>query len=390
VIHRDWSWRSRARSRTFRGWIYQFLAVLLLVLLAWFLAANTADNMRERGMRSGFDFLSQPAGFEIGESVFAFDSARTYAQAFVVGIVNTVRVAVVGIVLATLLGAAIGVGRLSRNFLVRKICEVYVEAFRNVPVLLQLLMWYFVLTDLLPPATAALQPLPGVFLSQSGLQFPLPVGGAGYDYAGSGLFAGIVLAWLLRRMTIRRREQSGQAVAVFWPALGLIVGLPIVGWLAGGAPTALDVPEAGTFNISGGGALTPEYLTMVIGLTLYTAAFIAEIVRGGILAVPSGQTEAGAALGLARAQRLRLVLLPQALRIIVPPTTSQYLNLTKNSSLAVAVGYPDLVSIANTTSNQTGRSIECIVIIMAVYLTLSLLTALAMNGYNRAIGIRDR
>jgi general L-amino acid transport system permease protein len=386
VIRRDWSWRSRA----VRGWIYQLLAVLLLILLAWFLAANTVDNMRVRGMRSGFDFLSQPAGFEIGESVFAFDSAHTYAQAFLVGIVNTVRVAVVGIVLATLLGTAVGVGRLSQNFLLRKLCEIYVEAFRNVPVLLQLLMWYFVLTNLLPPATAALQPLPGVFLSQSGLQFPIPLGSLAYVYAGIGLLAGIALMWWLRRAAIRRREQTGQVRAIAWPALGLLIALPLAGWLAGGAPTALDVPEAGTFNISGGGALTPEYLTMVIGLTLYTAAFIAEIVRGGIVAVPMGQTEAGAALGLTRAQRLRFVLLPQALRVIVPPTTSQYLNLTKNSSLAVAVGYPDLVSIANTTSNQTGRTIECIVIIMAVYLTLSLVTALAMNGYNRVAARGER
>lgn len=386
MIRRDWSWRSRA----VRGWIYQLLAVLLLILLAWFLAANTVDNMRVRGMRSGFDFLSQPAGFEIGESVFAFDSAHTYAQAFLVGIVNTVRVAVVGIVLATLLGTAVGVGRLSQNFLLRKLCEIYVEAFRNVPVLLQLLMWYFVLTNLLPPATAALQPLPGVFLSQSGLQFPIPLGSLAYVYAGIGLLAGIALMWWLRRAAIRRREQTGQVRAIAWPALGLLIALPLAGWLAGGAPTALDVPEAGTFNISGGGALTPEYLTMVIGLTLYTAAFIAEIVRGGIVAVPMGQTEAGAALGLTRAQRLRFVLLPQALRVIVPPTTSQYLNLTKNSSLAVAVGYPDLVSIANTTSNQTGRTIECIVIIMAVYLTLSLVTALAMNGYNRVAARGER
>jgi general L-amino acid transport system permease protein len=386
VIRRDWSWRSRA----VRGWIYQILAVLLLVLFAWFLATNTADNMRVRGMRSGFDFLSQPAGFEIGESVFAFDSAHTYAQAFLVGIVNTVRVAVVGIVLATVLGTAIGVGRLSQNFLLRRLCEIYVEAFRNVPVLLQLLMWYFVLTDLLPPATAALQPLPGVFLSQSGLQFPIPLGSPAYGYAALGLLGGTAGAWWLQRAATRRREHTGQARVIVWPALGLLIGLPFAGWLAGGAPTALDVPETGTFNISGGGALTPEYLTMVVGLTLYTAAFIAEIVRGGVLAVPAGQTEAGDALGLTRAQRLRLVLLPQALRIIVPPITSQYLNLTKNSSLAVAVGYPDLVSIANTTSNQTGRTIECIVIIMAVYLTLSLITALAMNGYNRLAAIRER
>jgi general L-amino acid transport system permease protein len=382
----DWSLRSRA----VRGVLYQIAAFVLLALLVWFLASNTIDNMQARGIRSGFDFLSQPAGFEIGESVFNFDASQSYGRAFLVGLTNTLRVATVGIVLTTLLGILIGVGRLSHNFLIRKLCEVYVEIFRNIPVLVQLLMWYFVLTALLPPVTEALRPAPSVFLSQSGLQFPTPVWGLGHLYATIGLIVGLAAAWWVRRAAIRHREQTGRTRNVWWPMLGLIIAAPLIGWLAGGAPTAMDVPELGTFNISGGGALTPEYMTVVIGLTLYTAAFLAEIVRGGIVSVAAGQTEAGAALGLSRSQLLRLVLLPQALRVVVPPTTSQYLNLTKNSSLAVAVGYPDLVSISNTTLNQTGRAMECIVIIMAVYLTLSLITAALMNWYNRKAAIKER
>ncbi len=372
-----------------RGLLYQLVAIILLALLAWFLAGNTLENMRVRGIRSGFDFLAQPAGFDIGESILPFDPSRSYGQAFLVGLANTARVAAIGVVLATLLGILVGIGRLSRNFLIRAVCTVYVETFRNVPVLLQLLMWYFVLTSLLPPVTEALEPVTGVFLSQSGLQFPLPVWRPGQLYAAVGLAAGIAAAWALRNAARRRRERTGQVLRVLWPSLALIVVSPFIGWLAGGAPTLMEFPQPGPFNISGGGALTPEYMTMVLGLTLYTAAFMAEIVRGGIVSVPAGQTEAGAALGLDRSQLLRLVVLPQALRVIIPPTTSQYLNLTKNSSIAVAVGYPDLVSISNTSINQTGRAFECIVIIMAVYLGLSLLIAAVMNFYNRRAAIRE-
>ena len=383
---RDWSWRSRA----LRGLLYQTAAVALLALLLWFLAGNTVENMRVRGIQSGFGFLSQPAGFDIGESVFAFDSSHSYGQAFLVGLTNTVRVAAVGILFTTLLGTLIGIGRLSRNFLVSRICGAYVELFRNVPVLLQLLMWYFTLTGLLPSVANAWRPIEGVFLSQSGLQFPIPVWGAGQLYAAIGFFLGCAAAWLYRRRAIRHFENTGKARPLFWPVTAMVVLSPFLGWAIGGAPTAMDVPEMGPFNVSGGGALTPEYLALLIGLTLYTSAFVAEIVRGGVLAVPSGQTEAAGALGLTRARTMRLVLLPQALRVIIPPLTSQYLNITKNSSLAVAVGYPDLVSISTTTLNQTGRAVECIAIIMAVYLTLSLLTAALMNWYNSKATIKER
>ncbi|MGH6609678.1 MAG: amino acid ABC transporter permease [Burkholderiaceae bacterium] len=385
-LQQRWSWRSRA----FRGIVYQILAVSVIALVAWFLTSNTLTNLRIRGIQSGFDFLIQPAGFAIGESVIEFDSSNPYWKAFLVGLTNTIRVAIIGILIATVLGTAIGIGRLSRNFLLRGVCTAYVELFRNIPVLLQLLMWYLLLNELLPPASEALNPAPGMFLSKGGFAFPVPVWTAGYGLIVVGAIAGIALAWLYRRWAQTQFLLTGYARPMFWPALAIIVVSIAAGWFAAGAPTALDMPEKTTFNVSGGGAVTPEFLALTLGLAIYTAAFIAEIVRSGIQAVPWGQIEASSSLGLTRKRQLQLVLLPQALRVIIPPMTNQYLNLTKNSSLAVAVGYPDLVSISNTTLNQTGRAVECITIIMAVYLTLSLTTAALMNWYNARAAIKER
>jgi general L-amino acid transport system permease protein len=383
---RDWSWRSRAT----RGLIYQAVAVAAICAAVWFLAHNTLENMRVRGIQSGFGFFTQPAGFDISESVFAFDSADPYWKAFLVGLSNTLRAAVVGIVLTTILGTLIGIGRLSRNFLVRGLCTGYVELFRNIPVLLQLLMWYFVLNEWLPPVSEALHPLPGLFLSKSGMSFPIPEWEQGHLLTLAGLVLGLAAAWFWRRRAHDAFERTGVARPVLWPSLALVAIGAMLGWLAGGSPTALEMPVRNDLNVSGGGAVTPEFLAVTIGLTVYTASFVAEIVRSGIQSVPWGQTEAAGALGLSRGQALKLVLLPQALRVIIPPLTNQYLNLTKNSSLAVAVGYPDLVSISNTTLNQTGRAVECIAVIMAVYLTLSLVTAGLMNWYNARSAIRER
>lgn len=312
---KNWSWRRRA----VRGLVWQVLAVALIALLVWFLASNTAHNMQLRGIQSGFDFLLQPAGFDIGESLLAFDAGQAYWRAFLVGLTNTLRVAVAGIVLATLLGTLVGVGRLSDNLLLRGLCSAYVELFRNIPVLLQLLMWYLVLAQTLP------------------------------------------------------------AIGEAWTAGPLALDKNGLAWLSGPA----DAPDV-VF------ALTPEFLAVLLGLTLYTAAFMAEVVRAGITAVPRGQAEAAAALGLSRGQALRRVLLPQALRVIIPPMSNQYLNLTKNSSLAVAIGYPDVVSISNTAINQTGRAVECIAIVMAIYLCTSLLTSLLMNWYNARAALQER
>jgi general L-amino acid transport system permease protein len=369
--------------------IYQLLAATLIGLLIWFLASNTAHNMRVRGIQSGFDFLSQPAGFAIGESLFPFDSAEPYWRAFQVGLFNTLRVAIVGIILTTILGVLLGIGRFSRNALVRGLSALYVECFRNIPILLQLLMWYLLLTETLPPSDAAWK-LGSVFLSKGGLNYPVPVWAAAHLWTIAGLFAGLALIWIYRRWARRQFEATGVARSIFWVPLALLVAATLAGWLLGGAPSQLNVPIKGDFAIENGGALTPEFLAVLLGLTTYTAAFVAEVVRAGIQSVPAGQGEAAAALGLSRGQEMRLVMLPQALRVIIPPLTNQYLNLTKNSSLAVAIGYPDVVSIANTSLNQTGRAVECIAIVMLIYLTTSLATSLLMNWYNARAAIKER
>lgn len=369
--------------------IYQIVAIGVIGLVIWFLATNTLYNMRVRGIQSGFDFLNQPAGFSIGESLFPFDSAESYLRAFLVGLSNTLRAAVAGIIFATILGTLVGVGRFSRNALVRGLCSTYVECFRNIPVLIQLLMWYLLLTEMLPPIQDAWKVGP-FFLSKGGVNFPIPVWEAGHAWAGVGLVAGVAIAWIYRQWAKKRFEATGVAISMFWNPLIIVVATGFLGWLLGGATTAMNVPVKGEFSVENGGALTPEFLALLLGLTMYTAAFIAEVVRSGISSVPTGQGEAAAALGLDQSLEIRLVILPQALRVIIPPLTNQYLNLTKNSSLAVAIGYPDIVSIANTAMNQTGRAVECIAILMTVYLSISLLTSVLMNGYNARVAIKER
>ncbi|MEN3292889.1 MAG: ral L-amino acid transport system permease protein [Burkholderiales bacterium] len=373
-----------------RALIYQVVAVIVLMLVAWFLWSNTVRNLNTMQIRTGFAFLSQPAGFDIGEGLVAFVPEDSYLRALLAGLANTLRVAIAGIILSTLLGTLIGIGRLSKNFLLRRLCGAYVEAVRNVPLLIQLLAWYLVLTQLLPASNEAITLLPHVYLSKSGLQLPMPVWSLGWNLAVAGMPAGLVCTWLLRKRAQRKRELTGHAARLFWPAAAVLIGLPIAGWLVGGAPAEFDIPELSVFNVSGGMALTPEFLALLIGLTTYTASYIAEIVRAGIRAVDWGQSEASSALGLSRTQALRLVILPQAMRVIIPPVTNQYLNLTKNSSLAVAVGYPDIVSVANTAINQNGQALECISVIMLVYLTVSLLISAFMNWYNRRMALVER
>lgn len=321
--------------RPWRALLWQALLLLALIgALLWF-AGNADEQLRARGVQAGFDFLADPAGFEIGESPLDYASDQPFWRAFAVGLLNTLRAVLPALALATMIGLATGIGRLSPHPLLRGLSTAYVETLRNVPLLVQLLMWYFALTELLPSADAALSPLPGIYLSKSGLAFPWPV-------------------------------------------------VPENAWW----PERLEWPEAGPFNIAGGATVTPEFLAVALGLSAYTAAFIAETVRAGIQSVPAGQLQAAQSLGLSNAQQLRWVVLPQALRVIVPSLTNQYLNLVKNSSLAVAVGYPDLVSVSNTALNQTGRAFECIAIVLTVYLSLSLLTALLMNRYNARVALR--
>jgi len=383
---REWSLRSRA----VRGVLYQVLALGTIAFVLWFLAHNTLENMRVRGIQGGFDFLTQPAGFDIGETMFPYESIDPYWKAFLVGLANTLRVAIIGIVLTTLLGTAVGVGRFSRNAIVRGLCYGYVELFRNVPILLQLLMWYLLLTEALPDPGEPLTIGGLVFLSKGGVSFPAPVWAAGHAWALLGAVAGICAAWFYGQRAKARFDATGIPPRTFLPKLGLIIGFAALGWALGGAPNEWRIPESGDVAVTGGGEVTPEFISVLLGLTLYTASFVAEVVRAGIQSVPRGQVEAASALGLPRGNQMRLVILPQALRVIIPPLTNQYLNLTKNSSLAVAIGYPDVVSISNTAINQTGRAVECIAIIMLVYLTTSLATSGFMNWYNKKSAIKER
>jgi general L-amino acid transport system permease protein len=378
------------RNPRVRGIVWQILVIGAVAALIGYLVHNTLINLERRTIRTGFGFLWLESGFFIGETPIPFTAADTYARAFLVGVLNTLRVAVIGIVIATILGVIMGIARLSSNWLVAKLASAYVEVTRNVPLLLQLFFWYTVITQVLPPVREALEPLPGVVISRSGLQFPVPLYEPGHLPSLLVLLASVVGVFVYWRYVKRRQVLTGEEPKLLLPSLAILLVPTALAALLFGAPIELDVPTFQTFNYRGGGSVTPEFLALLLGLSLYTGGFIAEIVRSGILGVPWGQSEASAALGLRRGLQLRLVILPQALRIIVPPTTSQYLNLTKNSSLAVAIGYPDLVSIANTTLNQTGQAIEAITIMMAIYLTFSLSISAFMNWYNRRIALVER
>jgi general L-amino acid transport system permease protein len=373
-----------------RGILYQILFVALIAAAAAFLIHNTLVNLRRQNIASGFGFLDREAAFGIGETLIAYSPADTYARAFLVGLLNTLYVSALGIVLATVLGTVIGIARLSSNWLISKLSQVYVETFRNVPLLLQLFFWWALLREAAPGPGAAWKPLPGVFISNRGIEFPVPVANPVHPWMLLALVIGIVLAFVVGRWSRRRQALTGAQFPAGWVGAGLVLGLPLVVFLAAGTPLRLDWPELKGFNFVGGHAVSPEFVALLVGLTVYTASFIAEIVRAGILAVSWGQSEAASALGLRPGQRMRLIVLPQALRVIVPPMTSEYLSLTKNSSLAVAIGYPDLVSIANTTMNQTGQAVEGIAIIMAVYLAISLSISLFMNLYNRSVALVER
>ncbi|MBI3706586.1 MAG: amino acid ABC transporter permease [Proteobacteria bacterium] len=373
-----------------RAVIYQIVVVGGVLLLAWYLIHNTLANLETRKIATGFAFLQREAGFAIGESLIEFAPADTYLKALIVGVLNTLRVAVVGIVLATILGTFLGIARLSRNWLLAKAASVYVEFMRNIPLLLQLFFWYVVITESLSGPREAVNLMPGVYLSNRGFRFPTPVDHPVFSYMFVALLLGVVASIFVSRWAKRRQEATGAQFPTISASIGLVLGLPLLVFLLAGAPLTMDWPTLRGFNFVGGASLTPEFVALLVGLVTYTAAFIAEIVRSGILAVSKGQWEAAGALGLRRSLILRNVVLPQAMRVIVPPMTSQYLNITKNSSLAVAIGYPDLVSIANTTLNQTWQAIEGIALIMAVYLTVSLSISAFMNWYNKHIALVER
>lgn len=378
------------KSERARGLLYQALLLAAVGGAAWYLFTNTLNNLESRHIQVGFAFLSREAGFEIAEKLIDYDATRSYARAFAVGLLNTLSVAFLGIVIATVMGALIGVARLSSNWLVARLAGGYVEFMRNIPLLLQLFVWYGLFTELLPGVRQAIRLGDWVFISQRGFRFAWPHEHPAWSAALWAFAAGLALTLVWRAIVKRRQHATGEQWPLAWPSLLLVLGLPLVVWAALGAPTAIEIPVLRGFDYQGGKVVSPEFMALLIGLSTYTAAFIAEVVRAGILAVDRGQGEAAMALGLTPNQRLRLVTLPQALRVIIPPMTSQYLNLTKNSSLAVAIGYPDLVAIANTTMNQTGQAIEAIAMLMAVYLSISLAISLFMNWYNARVRLVER
>ncbi|WP_372739390.1 amino acid ABC transporter permease [Neptunomonas sp.] len=373
-----------------RALVFQVILVLGLAAVFFYIINNTLTNLEQRGITTGFAFLNMEAGFGILQSLIPYTETDSYGRTFLVGLLNTVLVSILGIIAATILGFFLGVGRLSKNWLISKVCTVYIEIFRNIPLLLQIFFWYYAVLRTLPSPRQSIEFL-GSFLNIRGLYTPELVGTSGFDVVWIAFFAGLVATWLMKRWADKRRDDTGQDFPTMYAGLGLIFGLPLVAFFIMGMPLTIEHPELKGFNFVGGMVLIPELMALWFALTIYTAAFIAEIVRGGILSVPNGQLEAASALGLPRGKTLRFIIIPQALRVIIPPLTSQYLNLTKNSSLATAIGYPDLVSVfAGTTLNQTGQAIEVIFMTMAVYLTLSILTSIFMNWYNSRKALIER
>ncbi|HOW74481.1 MAG TPA: amino acid ABC transporter permease [Candidatus Competibacteraceae bacterium] len=374
-----------------RAIIFQAVALLATVAFGLYLFENTQDNLRRLGIASGFGFLSSPAGFDIIQTLIPYSAASSYGQVFWVALLNTLLVSALGIIFATLLGFIIGVARLSKNWLIAKLALAYIETFRNVPLLLQIFFWYFAVLRAAPAPRQSLSLGDTFFLNIRGLYLPAPQFQPGFGWVLATLGVVIVIVVVLTRWARRRQMATGQPFPILSTALALLIGLPLITFWLAGSPLHWQVPELRGFNFQGGLVIIPEMASLLLALSIYTAAFIAEIVRAGIQAVSHGQTEASFSLGLNSGMTLRLIILPQALRVIIPPMTNQYLNLTKNSSLAAAIGYPDLVSsFAGTTLNQTGQAIECIAITMAVYLTISLLISFVMNWYNRRVALVER
>jgi general L-amino acid transport system permease protein len=375
-----------------RSIAYQVILCAVILFLAYSAVRNAADNLARAKIASGFGFWNQTAGFDISQTLIEYTAQTgTYGRAFWVGLLNTLLVAAIGIVLATLVGFLVGIARLSRNWLMAKVSAGYVELIRNVPLLLQLLFWYNAVLKALPDLRDSWT-LPGsIFLNNRGFFAPYPIFSAGIELVTGAFVVGVVGAIAFARWAKKKQERTGQQSPVALVALGLIIGLPLIAFFVAGMPATLEFPEKGRFNIRGGLEILPEFVALLIGLVFYTGAFIAEVVRAGILAVSRGQTEASGALGLRTGPTLKLVVIPQAMRVIIPPLTNQYLNLTKNSSLAVFVGYPDLVQIfTGTVLNQTGQAVEVVMITMAVYLSISLITSMVMNWYNSRIALVER
>ena len=375
-----------------RSIAYQVALCALVAFLVYGAASNAIDHLQRAHIASGFGFWNQTAGFDISQTLISYSSqTSSYGRAFWVGLLNTLLVAGLGIVFATVLGFVIGISRLSTNWLLTKVATGYVETIRNIPLLLQLLFWYNAVLKALPELRDSIRITGGAFLNNRGLYLPKPIFLSGFDAVAVAALAGLIAAIGFYLWARKRQERSGQRGPVFSVTLALVIGLPLVAFGLAGFPLQFDYPAPSRFNIAGGIEVVPEFAALLFGLSIYTAAFIAEVVRAGILAVSRGQVEAAYSLGLKPGPTLRLIVVPQAMRVIIPPLTSQYLNLTKNSTLAVAIGYPDLVQVfTGTVLNQTGQAVEVVAITMLVYLTISLVTSLAMNLYNRRVALVER
>ncbi|MGZ2483306.1 general L-amino acid transport system permease protein [Rhizobium pisi] len=373
-----------------RGIFFQIVTVVVIAVLTIWVTHNTAVNLARSNTASGFAFLRGRAGFEIGQSLIGYSSDSTYGRALLVGILNTVLVAVTGIITATIIGFIIGIGRLSHNWLIAKLCTVYVEVFRNIPPLLVIFFWYSGVLAVLPQPRDSLHLPLNMFLNNRGLAFPKPIFETGMWAVGIALLIGIIATVFTARWAHKRQAATGKQFHTIWASVGLIVGLPILAFLLSGLPLSFDMPVAGKFNLTGGSVVGPEFMSLFLALSFYTASFIAEIVRSGIRGVPKGQSEAAGALGLHPSSITRLVVVPQALRIIIPPLTSQYLNLTKNSSLAIAIGFADYFAVSGTILNQTGQAVELMFLVVIAYLLLSIVTSLFMNWFNAKMALVER
>jgi len=373
-----------------RAILFQFMTFVIVGLLAYYLVSNTLINLKKQNIATGFSFFHKESSFEIGESLIPYSAANTYARALLVGALNTIKVAFIGVIITIILGTFIGVARLSTNWLLSKLAAIYIEVMQDIPILLQLFFWYAIFYETLPSPEQALSPGAGIYMSNRGVAFTIPEGHPAHKYMLLAFVAACMIVYLMRRWARKRQEKTGRFFPTFRVGIAIVLVLPFITWLGFGAPMKMDAPKFIGFNFQDGLMVSPEFIALLMGLVLYTAAFVAEVVRAGIQSVSKGQREAAMAIGLRPALVLNLVILPQALRVIVPPLTSQMLNLTKNSSLAVAIGYPDFVSVANTTINQTGQSIEGVGLIMAVYLFFSLSTSAFMNWYNKRVALVER
>ncbi len=373
-----------------RSIAFQLLALIAISSFGYYLYRNAQFNLAKQNIATGFGFLNLEAGFDIADSPIEYWSDDPYWKALVVGVLNTFKVAFIGNFFAILFGTVMGIVLLSKNWLASKLAKSYVEVVRNIPLLLQLFFWYAIFADIFPGVRDALNPIGNIFVSQRGIVFPVFAEHPVWKYVWIAIFASSIISYYIRKSILKRREETGKTVNYWIPVLLTMIILPLITWAIGGAPTEVTSPEMGGFNFRGGYTISPELVALMIGLIVYTSAFIAEIVRAGILSVSHGQWEASESLGITKNQTMALVILPQALRVIIPPVTSQILNLTKNSSLAVAIGFADFVSVANTTMNQTGQAIERVLLIMGVYLIFSLSTSLFMNWYNKKIALVER